>query len=199
MILNAIGSQFKKPKGILGRYVSDIMVKRNWERYEELIKLMNIQQNEKILEIGYGPGLGVFNIARRNESCRIDGIDFSKLMHKKATKLNNSFIKKDRVKLMYGDFLNVKIKENYDKVFCVNVVYFWDDLSIPFKKIKELIKKGGTLYFYMNHKNGLDQIKITVDKIFNKYSIEEIENSLKDAGFKDINYIENSGYYISAK
>lgn len=105
-----IAMQFRKPSGFFGRIVSGLMIKGNKPAIEKLIKGLNIQSGDKILEIGYGPGIGINLIAKRFNSCEIVGVDFSELMFKKATKRNKRFINGNRVRLLYGDFLETEIK-----------------------------------------------------------------------------------------
>jgi ubiquinone/menaquinone biosynthesis C-methylase UbiE len=199
MFRRIIASQFKRPTGLFGIFTSNLMIKGNRRNYDGLLKDLNIQPHDKILEIGYGPGIGINLIAEKCNSCIIHGIDFSKLMYKRATKLNERYTDNNRVKLLLGDFLKTKIDtNNYDKIFCINVVYFWDDLQQPFERIKSFLKKGGIFCFYMAHKDFLIRKK-SPDEIFNKYSIEQITEALKQAGFVEIDSYFDKGYYIKAK
>ena len=199
MFKKLIGGQFKKPSGLFGIFTSNIMIKGNLSRYSLLIKDLDIQPLDKILEIGYGPGVGIELIAEACNSCTIHGIDFSKLMYKRATKRNKKHIESNKVLLKYGDILdNQTDKDNYDKIFCLNVVYFWDDLQKPFKKIVSLLKNSGAFYIYMATKEMLMEKKAP-DGVFNKYSIEQIEEALRLAGFNDVTYYFDKGFYIKAK
>ena len=198
MFKNLIASQFKKPTGLPGMFTSNLMIKGNRNNYNNLIKDLDIRVNDKMLEIGYGPGVGINLIAETCSSCIIHGIDFSKLMYKRATKRNEQFINSGKVTLFFGDFLKDKIDDaSYDKIFCINVVYFWNDLRQPFEKIRSLLKKGGAFYFYMAHKDFLIGEK-SPDEIFNKYTIEQITDALKQAGFNETSYYFNKGYYIKS-
>jgi ubiquinone/menaquinone biosynthesis C-methylase UbiE len=199
-ILNKIGMQFKKPTGFAGKIISNIMIKGNKHEYITLINDFNIQPNDKLLEIGYGPGIGIELISKKFQSCNIYGIDFSELMFNRASDRNKQFIEKNRVHLQFGDFLDTEINEsNFNKIFCLNVVYFWDDLQKPFKKINSLLKDVGIFYFFMAKKEQLSKIKFAKDEIFNKYSIEQVTDDLKSAGFNEVDYFEKIGYYIKAK
>jgi ubiquinone/menaquinone biosynthesis C-methylase UbiE len=199
MLRNLIASQFKKPTGLFGIFTSNLMIKGNKANYDSLIQNFNIKPGDKILEIGYGPGVGINLIAETCESCLIHGIDFSKLMYRRATERNRKYIDSKRVKLFFGDFVKDKIDEdNYDKIFCINVVYFWNELQEPFGKVRSLLKKGGAFNFYMAHKEFLIEKK-SPDEIFNKYSIEQVTNALRKAGFNEVNHHFNKGYYVEAK
>lgn len=196
-MFNALGKQLRKPSGFFGILVSKMMDLRNKETYKKVISDLNIQKGDKIYEIGYGPGLGISLIAKKNIGCEISGIDFSELMHGKATKRNKKFVDSGIVHLKFGDLLTENIdNEKHDKIFCVNVIYFWNDLNKAFEKIFSMLNNGGMYCIYMDHEKDFEKLKFTKD--FCKYSIEKVESALKDAGFKNIEYKLENGYYIKA-
>ncbi|HEY8782836.1 MAG TPA: class I SAM-dependent methyltransferase [Mucilaginibacter sp.] len=197
MFRNFIASQFKKPTGLFGIFTSNIMIKGNKSKYDKLIKDLGTQPGDKLLEIGYGPGVGINMIAETYPTCTIHGIDFSPLMYKRASRYNKPYIDKGSMLLQQGDFLKTIITGNdYDKIFCLNVVYFWDDLAGPFEKVFSLLKKGGAFHIYMADRNALMKAP---DSVFNKYSIEQIAGALKLAGFTEVEHYADKGYYIKAK
>ena len=199
MIQKFIASQFKKPTGLFGIFTSNMMVKNNQKNYDKIINDLDLQANDKLLEIGYGPRIGIQMIAELCPDCTIHGIDFSKLMYKRASKYNKPFIDNGRVQLQYGDFLKSPVLDNnYDKVFCLNVVYFWDELNNPFEKVLSLLKKGGAFHIYMADKNTLIEKKAP-DSVFNKYSIEQVKETLKATGFENVEHHVEKGLYIKAK
>src|SRR5258708_7745059 len=198
MFRQFIASQFKKPTGLFGTFTSNIMMKSNKNKYDKLIKDLDIQRLDKLLEIGYGPGTGINRIAETYATCTIHGIDFSPLMYKRAGKYNKSYVDKGSMLLQQGDFLKMTtISNGYDKIFCLNVVYFWNELKRPFEKVLSLLKKGGAFHIYMVDRNILVKKK-TPDSVFNKYSIEQIVEALKFAGFAEVEYYSEKGFYIKA-
>ncbi len=199
-MLRSLGMQLRKPSGFFGKIVSAMMIKWNRNRYEILINDLKIQPNDKLLEIGYGPGLGINLISKEHKSCQVYGIDFSELMYLKATKRNKQFVDSNRVKLMFGDFLETEIGiKEFDKVFCLNVIYFWDNLQKPFEKVSSLLKNDGLFYIYMDSKEDLAKVSFADDDIFNKYTIEQVVDALKLFGFREIDYFFDKGYFVKAK
>ncbi len=197
MFKNFIATQFKKPSGLFGIFSANIMIKGNKAKYENIIKNLDLQSGDKVLEIGYGPGVGINMIAGICPSCIIHGIDFSRLMYRRARKYNKQHVDNGTMLLQYGDFLKTNIVSNeYDKIFCLNVVYFWNELKEPFKKVLSLLKTGGAFYIYMATK---DYLKNAPDDVFNKYSIEQLVDALKSAGFGHVEFYSEKGYYIKAK
>lgn len=199
-MFESLGRQLRKPSGFYGKLVSRMMNKRNKMAYERIIYELNIKSGEKVFEIGYGPGLGISLIANSIESCSISGIDFSGLMYKEAIKRNKIFVENGKVQLRFGDFLTQEsVGEKYDKVFCLNVIYFWSDLNFVFRKIHSLLNNGGILCIFMTHKDELEAASFTnLSKDFNKYSIESVEAELMNAGFQSVEYFMDNGYFIKA-
>ena len=195
-----IGNQFRKPSGLLGRLISRIMIMGNSAEYDKIIPELNIQQNERIFEIGYGHGLGLDRIST-DYDCFVSGIDFSELMFNQASRRNRKHIENNKAQLYLGDFLDSEMAPNqFDKIFCLNVIYFWDKLDNPFSKILTLLKTGGLLCMFMVHRDYINKRKFTPDDIFRKYTIEEVVEQLRIAGFKDISYLLiHNGYIIKSR
>jgi ubiquinone/menaquinone biosynthesis C-methylase UbiE len=189
-----IANQLRKPTGFLGKIISKLMQKGNSSIYDKIILELEIKNVNKILEIGYGHGIGAERILTKYD-CFVSGIDFSELMFKQATKRNKKFIDSKKAEFYHGDFLRTPVLSNeYDRIFCLNVVYFWDALNGPFSKIYKGLKEGGLFCMYMTHRDDLNKMKFTKQVIFNKYSIEQIVAELKSAGFSVIDYELESDY-----
>jgi len=199
-MLSFIENQFRKPTGFFGKIISGVMKKGNKSIYEKVIPELEIKQNERILEIGYGHGLGIDRIASMYD-CFVSGIDFSELMFKEAQKRNKRHITDNKVVLHYGDFLNYDLGiNNYDKAFCINVIYFWDKLEKPFSKINSELRSGGCFYIYMVNCDNLNKMDFNKDKVFKKYTIGQVVEELKSSGFNSISYNkQNRGYLIRCK
>ena len=197
-MLKAIAQQLERPTGFFGKIVSKGMDRRNRKFYQRIIAELDIKKGDKVFEIGYGPGLGVHLIAKSQPGCFIDGIDFSELMVRMATKRNQEFIDKGIVTLKYGDLLTTEVdQEKYDKIFCVNVIYFWKELKPVFDKIYSMLNKGGTFGIFMTSAQELKDLNFPEN--FNKYTVEEVEAALRQSGFLNVEHKLDNGYYIKSR
>src|SRR5919106_1309247 len=79
---------FGRPQGILGRLGGLIMARTNREFVYEVIDLLDIQPNDQVLEVGFGPGVGIQRLARLAAAGYIAGVDHSEAMVKQATARN---------------------------------------------------------------------------------------------------------------
>jgi cyclopropane fatty-acyl-phospholipid synthase-like methyltransferase len=199
MLKEFFASQLKKPRGPFGILASKLMIRNNQKNYETMLKNLDLQPHDKVFEIGYGPGAGIKMVAESCPTCTVDGIDFSALMYKTASKYNKEYIDNRRVSLSHGDFLQVPLSQNkYDKVFCLNVIYFWNELSTPFKRVFSLLDDRGSFHIYMAGKSFLTKRKFP-DSVFNKYSIDEVTDMMKSVGFKSVLHIKNNGHFVIGK
>lgn len=204
MIKKFIAKQFRQPTGLFGTIAARLMTKGNLPAIIETIQRLSITDNDCILEIGYGPGLGIQEVLTRNAGCTMKGIDFSELMFTIAKKRNKHFISKNRLELLMGDFLSYDIPENsFSKVFGVNVIYFWTDLAVATEKVKRLLKPDGKAVFYMSHKDDLVKLGFTRTDIFCKHDISTVMDTFNKAGFRELSAGECMNdqfrcYYITA-
>jgi ubiquinone/menaquinone biosynthesis C-methylase UbiE len=193
-----LAKQLRKPSGFFGKLVAKMMEFKNRGSYKKIISKLSPKKGDHIFEIGYGPGLGICEIANSFPDCRISGIDYSELMYQKASLRNKKFIDKGTVHLQHGDFLTLQPGKNeFNKIFCVNVIYFWNDLNLAFTQIISMLGQDGEFLIYMDHRDSLEKAKLLSD--FCKYTIEEVERELNNAGFAGIEYTFTGGYFISAK
>jgi cyclopropane fatty-acyl-phospholipid synthase-like methyltransferase len=198
-MLRFIGNQFRKPTGFFGKIISRVMAKGNSAAYDKIIRELDIKPHDRILEIGYGPGIGVERIASAYD-CFVAGIDFSELMFMEASRRNKKHIERKKVELHHGDFLRWDPGTGrFDRIFCTNVIYFWNNLDKPFEKIYQGLNAGGMICIFMVHQADLDKFKFTKDGIFNRYSIEQVAGCLTLAGFRDVGYTFDKGYIIKGR
>jgi SAM-dependent methyltransferase len=202
----SIANQFRKPSGFWGRIIGFLMKKTNKPSYEAIINKLKITDNDSVLEIGYGHGEALKIIGERNKSCKISGIDFSELMFNQALKNNAQLEREGRLDLKSGDFLKYDFNDiRYTKIFCANVIYFWDDLLAGFLKVNEILESGGIYGIYMATPEDLMKIKFARTDIFNKYSVNTVQELLYKAGFQEVipDYFDHGqatrGYLIIAK
>jgi hypothetical protein len=125
----------------------DIAPKNNhfWirARFNELIKILKykkikIDKNEKILDVGAGKGFFAEQFFNKFK-IKIDLNEYSKVLSAKD-------IYKNKCKKFYfGNFLKVKIKKKYDKIFLLDVIEHLDNknLNFFFLKINNILNNDG--------------------------------------------------------
>lgn len=191
MFAKWIANQLKHPSGFAGKIVGKLLEKGNVQANLKTIESLEITDNDTVLEIGFGPGAALNQILTMNGKCIVKGIDFSEVMHEKARKKNCDFITEGRLELIKGDFRTADLKnDGYNKIFGVNVIYFWEDVKAAAEKLLKILKVNGKVAFFMSDKKDLERVGITRTDVFNKYDIDQVENTFRNAGFSNVRHTE---------
>jgi SAM-dependent methyltransferase len=147
-IISHIRVQFGRPTGFSGRVVGWIMASRpsNRQRNVWTVSLLEIQRHDRVLEIGFGPGIAVREISRLAVEGYVCGLDHSEEMLRQATKRNAAAIRMGRVDLRLGsvDCLPV-FAEPFEKVLAVNAIMFREQMIDRLKELRRVMRPGGRI------------------------------------------------------
>ncbi|HTY00062.1 MAG TPA: class I SAM-dependent methyltransferase [Bacteroidota bacterium] len=144
----AVSSQFGKPSGLLGIVAGMIMAKRasNKERILWAISCLNLHPNDRVLEIGFGPGIAIQKMNEIITKGAIWGIDHSEVMFEQASKRNRAAISEGKVTLLLGSASSVLLPEvSIDKILDVNSFQFWESQVDDLKRIMTHLSPGGLI------------------------------------------------------
>jgi ubiquinone/menaquinone biosynthesis C-methylase UbiE len=135
---------FGRPKGVLGRLGGIIMARVNRDAAAQIIDLLDVRPDDRILEIGFGPGVGIQLLLRRNPTIRVAGVDQSQEMVEQAMARNADALRTRRVDLRYGSVDRLPFEdETFDKVLAVNSMQVWPDAQRGLQEIRRVLKKDG--------------------------------------------------------
>jgi ubiquinone/menaquinone biosynthesis C-methylase UbiE len=178
-------NQARKPTGLFGRFVmSRIFDYGNAILNDFMRDLLTLQQDDHVLEIGFGTGKLLNEMARQTSQGLVEGIDLSSTMFDLAQKKNKKYIAQGRVKIVLGDFDQVEYRDNdFDKICSANTLYFWPDAEYTVRKIHRTLRPGAKLVLGFEDKAQLEKRPISE---FNIYDKEEVEQLLTGVGFSDV-------------
>lgn len=172
-----LNKHFIKPEGVLGWLAGQIMAVRNRERSEFVLSLLDLMPEDRVLEIGFGPGMDIQRASRM--AGYVAGVDHSSLMVSQATHRNGAAVREGRVKLELGTAgSQLPFPDgHFNKVFAINSAQFWKDLPAAMKEISRVLKPGGAvaLGIQPRKKNATDEQAFQVAAAF--------MNAIKKAGF----------------
>lgn len=145
-LLKSIQHQFHHPRGLTGRIVGAVMAIENHERITWSIQKMNIQPDDAVLEIGFGPGLGIQQVLDLTTRGFVAGVDISNVMVKQATKRNIRAKNTGKMDLRQGSAEDIPFPDNaFSLVYAINSYHHWDDEKLAFQDIQRVLKPGGRL------------------------------------------------------
>jgi len=154
-----MAKQFRQPSGPAGSRIGIIMNNGNEILYDFTASAMQLQPDERILEIGFGNGKFFNKLFSKANNLHISGIDFSDIMLKEAREKNQAAIANGKLQLEFGNSEELPFADNsFDKVFCINVVYFWDDPLKHLQEINRVLKPGGQFYATIRSKSTMEML-----------------------------------------
>lgn len=176
--MRLLDAAFAHPRGLPGRLGGTIMARMSGQRNAWILSLLGIQPDDRILEVGFGPGAVIETLADRvTEGC-VFGVDTSPLMLKQATKRNAQAIHDGRVQLQQGTALALPYENaSFDKALTINSVQIWSDSFAGIKEIQRVLKPGGLIAL------ALQPVWVRQDSEVRSIG-DELVASLERAGFQ---------------
>jgi SAM-dependent methyltransferase len=129
-VLRLVVGQFMRRHGLGGHVAGWVMAHRssNRRRNQWVVSLLDVQPADRVLEIGYGPGIAVSELSRLASSGMVMGIDHSEVMLRAATRRNAAAVRAGRVGLRLGSVESLPdFGEPLDTILSVNSMGFWTD------------------------------------------------------------------------
>jgi SAM-dependent methyltransferase len=139
---------FERPTGFWGRVAGWIMSTRpsNRDRNAWVVRLLDIQTRDWVLEIGCGPGLALAHTSHLATEGYIVGVDHSEVMLQQARRRNAEACRLGRVDLRLASVSALSpMQERFDKVLSVNSVQFWDSPVERLTELRGLMRPHGTI------------------------------------------------------
>jgi len=175
--------QFGHPRGIAGRMAGWVMAHRrsNRQRNSWAVSLLDVQPTDRVLEIGFGPGVAIAELARRATRGKVYGIDRSEVMVRQAGRRNAAAIRAHRVQLAHASVDQLpSFDEPLDAILAVNSVGFWPDPAERLRRLRRLLRPGGRIALASQPRCPGANRDTTVR------AAEELQDLLTQAGFIDI-------------
>ncbi|MBQ8148799.1 MAG: class I SAM-dependent methyltransferase [Lachnospiraceae bacterium] len=180
-----IGAQFGNPNGFVGSCCCLLMNIINHRMYKQILSNIHVQENSKILDIGYGNGYLLKQLYKRYRP-ELFGIDISEDMKLAATARNKQAVAAGKCHLSIGDCCDLSYdNDSFDAITSINTVYFWRDTLQGLREIKRCLKTGGTFYNVVYTKEWLQSLAYT-QKGFALFEKEDLIALGKEAGFSEV-------------
>jgi ubiquinone/menaquinone biosynthesis C-methylase UbiE len=135
---------FGRPQGCLGKLGGIVMARTNHKMTARVIEQLHIRPNDKVLEIGFGPGMGIAVLAALAPEGFVAGVDYSRAMVQQAAARNAAAVKNGLVDLRYGSIESLPFEDNtFDKGLAVNSMQVWPSPVAGLRELRRVIKPGG--------------------------------------------------------
>ncbi len=181
-----MAAQLRKPHGFMARKVGERMNDANRSLYAGAWNALDLRDGLCVLEIGFGNGLFFGELAGNAKNLKLHGLDFSQEMVEQARVRNADLIASGTLSLVHGASERMPFKDAlFDRIFCINVVYFWDDPSAHLREVRRVLKPGGTFTAVLRRRSSMEKLPFAAHG-FTMYEQADWEGVLRANGFNPI-------------
>jgi ubiquinone/menaquinone biosynthesis C-methylase UbiE len=144
----AIRSQFMRPRNFAGWLVGWEMALRSSNRKRNVwaVELLGVEPTDRVLEIGFGPGIAIRELSRRATRGLVCGVDHSEVMVRQARRRNRAAVRAGRVDLRCSSAERLPaFGEPFDRVLAVNNMGMWREPEERLKELRNIMRPGGRI------------------------------------------------------
>jgi SAM-dependent methyltransferase len=182
---SGIGHQLKSPSGAGGRLAGRVMTVVNSAPNRLAIGALEIQPDDRVLELGFGPGSAIRALAKAASKGAVLGIDSSPDMLAQAERRNRRAIAEGRVQLRLGRFDALPWPAgSIGKILAVNVVYFFSEGGDEIREARRVLAPGGLMAVYATHKDTMQHWKFAGPDTHRLYGAADLRALLLRGGFE---------------
>lgn len=147
-VVRRLVRQFHRPHGPGGYVAGWVMAHRssNVRRNRWVVSLLDVQPSDRILEVGFGPGIAIAALSALTPSGVVFGVDHSAVMVRVARRRNAAAVRAGRVDLSLAEADALPdFGAPLDKIVAVNSMGFWPEPVARLKELHALLGAGGTI------------------------------------------------------
>ena len=181
-----VGEQLAHPSGFFSGITALGMNRINDDINKATIELLDVKPGDRVLDVGFGGGAAIRQMARLAGNGLVAGIDISDSMVKRGQRRYSKSVSMGRVQLKKADVSHIPYETGFfDKACAVMAVYFWPEPVRCLNEIRRVLKDGGRIVLGARPKEWMDRFP-PARHGFVIYSDDQLWSLLSEAGFSDV-------------
>ena len=175
--------QAHHPRGVVGWANGWMFALRPSNRQRNIwaVSVLDVRPTDRVLEIGFGPGVAIAELARHATRGHVFGVDHSQAMVRHAARRNAAAIRARRVHLTHASVERLpSFGDPLDAILAVNSVGFWPDPVVRLRELRRLLGPAGRIALVSQPRCPGATRDTTVR------AARELRDLLTQAGFTDI-------------
>ncbi|HHG5367048.1 TPA: class I SAM-dependent methyltransferase [Pseudomonas aeruginosa] len=144
--MNDLYKMFVLPEGPLGEQAGDLMARTGRAMAKAAVTRLEVKPTDHVLEIGFGPGVGLELLSTLVPGGHVTGDDPSETMHQMAATRNARAIKLGRISLIKGSVDALPFPDSsFNTALAIDNLHFWLDRLAGFKELWRVLCADGRL------------------------------------------------------
>jgi len=186
-----IQRQLRRPSGLIGGLLPSLWNRWNRELHKVAFQALDIQSDDRVLEIGFGGGSLLKRILPMVQNGYVAGVDHSLAVCQYCHKRLRKAVHSRKMGLAQSSAENLPFgPECFSKVFSVNSVFFWPEIPQAFQEIARILKPGGRHILIFTDPESLKDRPVLKDAL-TPIASSEVRDRLSESGFQVIRQSEH--------
>lgn len=192
-----LSSQLKKPTGDTGREVANALNDSNRGLYDLSFKMMKLEVDFQILEIGFGNGIHFPEYFEIEPEVTVAGADFSEDMCQEAKINNHELIHSGKLSIHCAETSSLPFPDaSFDLIVALNVIYFLNPPELHLKEIRRVLTTGGLFLIGFRPRHSVEHLEFTKQN-FILYENDELKRLVEENRFKVVDEKANTSQKLS--
>ncbi len=150
-----------------------------------VMSLLDIGPDDRVLDVGCGPGTGLAAAAGGGRAGLVVGIDVSATMVRQAARRNRAAVRAGRVEVHQGDAVRLPLPDGrFTKAASVNSLQFWTDPAAGVRELHRVLVPGGRVAIVLMARTD-DPTGPGVEPVWAR----DVDEHLRAAGFGEIAHL----------
>jgi SAM-dependent methyltransferase len=180
-------NQFAGPRGLGGRLAGRLMARKNGPLNALVVERLELGEEDRLLDVGCGPGLALERAAARATRGFIAGVDVSDVMVRQAARRNRAAIRAGSAEVQRAEAAHLPYPPGrFTRACAVNSARFWPSLAEGLAELHRVLAPGGRLVLALRLRAAdagpLDRRSHGASDA----QLAEIETALRAAGFRAV-------------
>lgn len=187
-VWKTLGRQLRHPYGFQAALVGRAMAIVNREPNRIAIDALQIEPTDVVLELGFGPGRAIAELASLAYAGLVLGIDQSAAMIRQARRFNARKIRDGRIDLRQGRLDALPFESNViNKILAVNVLYFFSKDGPEIREMRRVLCSGGKIALYATARSSMKDWKMCTAETHQMYDEDDLLQFLRKGGLVTMN------------
>jgi len=193
MLARFLAAQLRKPSGRFGRVLGRFLNRSNREMNRRAVAHLDVRTGHRLLDIGFGGGVGIEAMLEISDELFVAGVDFSPDMVEQQRVRFADRVGRGQLRIERGDVERMPFEDaDFDRVLSSNTIYFWPDPVASLQEILRVLRPGGRLVLACATKEELERFP-PARHGFSRYDCDEVRGLLERAGFEGLEFARPSG------